>query len=108
MQPRPSCKSEGVRSPGALQTDGAAIVADFCSVDRELDRLDLAWKYPLNPDVLDPMRRTFESRNWLRTESEQSLNGGERALNNAIFHLRPGFPLLCGVSLSSDRRSSVA
>jgi hypothetical protein len=31
-------------------------------------RTDLAWKYALGPDVLDPVRRTLEFRNWLDTE----------------------------------------
>jgi GMP synthase (glutamine-hydrolysing) len=46
----------------------AAIVEDFRAIDRAPERKDLAWRYGLTPDVLDPRPRTLEFRNWLNTE----------------------------------------
>jgi GMP synthase (glutamine-hydrolysing) len=41
------------------------IVDDYRSLDADPQRLDLAWKYGLGADVLDPVRRGLEFRNWL-------------------------------------------
>jgi GMP synthase (glutamine-hydrolysing) len=50
------------------EADVAAIVADFRDLHAEPERKDLAWKYALGPDILDPVRRTLEFRNWLLAE----------------------------------------
>jgi GMP synthase (glutamine-hydrolysing) len=46
----------------------AAIVADFRELAREPARKDLAWRYGIGADVLDPKARTAEFGNWLTTE----------------------------------------
>lgn len=48
--------------------DVAAIVSDFRDLAREPGRKDLAWRYGVGSDVLDPKVRTAEFGNWLRTE----------------------------------------
>ena len=55
--------SEGLaRDPGAV----AAIVADFRALDADpAGRRDLAWRYGLDADVLDPSQRRTEFGNWL-------------------------------------------
>ena len=45
----------------------AAIVSDFRDLAREPGRKDLAWRYGVGADVLDPTARTAEFGNWLRT-----------------------------------------
>jgi GMP synthase (glutamine-hydrolysing) len=44
------------------------IVSDFRSLAQEEARKDLAWKYGLHADVLDPQVRTAEFGIWLRAE----------------------------------------
>jgi GMP synthase (glutamine-hydrolysing) len=44
------------------------IVADFHGLAKDPARKDLAWKYGLHDDVLDPNVRTAEFGNWLRAE----------------------------------------
>jgi len=46
----------------------AAIVSDFRDLAREPGRKDLAWRYGVGSDVLDPKARTAEFGNWLRTQ----------------------------------------
>jgi len=43
------------------------IVSDFRNLTQDAARKDLAWKYGLHADVLDPQVRTAEFGNWLRT-----------------------------------------
>ena len=57
--------SEGLaRSPE--EVDG--IVSDFRDLSRDPARKDLAWRYGVGADVLDPKVRTAEFGNWLRAE----------------------------------------
>jgi GMP synthase (glutamine-hydrolysing) len=44
------------------------IVTDFRDLGNGTERKDLAWKYGLHDDVLDPKVRTAEFGNWLRAE----------------------------------------
>jgi GMP synthase (glutamine-hydrolysing) len=46
----------------------AGIVADFRDLSRDPARKDLAWRYGVGPDVLDPKLRTAEFGNWLQAE----------------------------------------
>ena len=46
----------------------AGIVADFRDLSRDPARKDLAWRYGIGPDVLDPTLRTAEFGNWLAAE----------------------------------------
>lgn len=48
--------------------DVAAIISDFRSFTQDAARKDLAWKYGLHADVLDPRVRTAEFGNWLRAK----------------------------------------
>ncbi|HTR85331.1 MAG TPA: type 1 glutamine amidotransferase [Reyranella sp.] len=52
------------RSEAEVET----IVADFHDLAHDTTRKDLAWKYGLHEDVLDPEVRTAEFGNWLRSE----------------------------------------
>jgi GMP synthase (glutamine-hydrolysing) len=45
-----------------------AIVSDFRSLTQDVARKDIAWRYGLHADVLDPDVRTAEFGNWLRAE----------------------------------------
>jgi len=45
-----------------------AIVSDFRDLARDPGRTDLAWRYGVGADVLDPKVRTAEFGNWLRAE----------------------------------------
>jgi len=45
-----------------------ATVSDFRDLAQDPARKDLAWKYGLHDDVLDPQRRGAEFGNWLRAE----------------------------------------
>jgi GMP synthase (glutamine-hydrolysing) len=57
--------SEGlVRS----EDDLAAVVRDYHALSADPTRKDLAWKHGVSADVLDPLRRTREFRNWLTAE----------------------------------------
>jgi GMP synthase (glutamine-hydrolysing) len=43
-----------------------AMARDFRALHAEPERRDLAWRYGIGPEVLDPVRRTAEIGNWLR------------------------------------------
>jgi GMP synthase (glutamine-hydrolysing) len=55
---------------GLARSEGEvdAIVSDFRDLTEDPARKDLAWKYGLHADVLDPKVRTAEFGNWLRAE----------------------------------------
>jgi GMP synthase (glutamine-hydrolysing) len=56
--------------------DAAAYVADLVALHAE-HRPDLAWRHGLDLEVLDPVRRTREIRNFIeyRVKPEKSRNG---------------------------------
>ncbi len=43
------------------------LAQDYRTLEAAPDRRDLAWRYGIGPDVLDPLRRTAEFGAWLRT-----------------------------------------
>jgi GMP synthase (glutamine-hydrolysing) len=43
-----------------------AMARDFRALHAEPKRRDLAWRYGIGPEILDPVRRTAEIGNWLR------------------------------------------
>jgi GMP synthase (glutamine-hydrolysing) len=47
-----------------------AIAADYRSLHAEPARRDLIWRYGIASEIMDPMRRTTEIGNWLRTVVE--------------------------------------
>ena len=57
--------------------DAAAYVADLAALDAEPHRQDLAWRHGLDAEVLDPVRRTREIRNFIehRVKREKSARG---------------------------------
>ena len=57
--------------------DAASYVADLVALDAEPDRPDLAWRHGLDREVLDPVRRTREIRNFVeqRVKPEKSARG---------------------------------
>jgi GMP synthase (glutamine-hydrolysing) len=46
----------------------AGVLADYRALSADPQRKDLAWTYGVGADVLDPVRRTLEFRNWLIAE----------------------------------------
>lgn len=44
-----------------------AIAADYRALDAEPTRRDLIWRYGIASEIMDPLRRTTEIGNWLRT-----------------------------------------
>jgi GMP synthase (glutamine-hydrolysing) len=48
--------------------DVAKIVDDYRALATNTSRPDLAWKYGLGGDVLDPVIRTLEFRSWLTAD----------------------------------------
>jgi GMP synthase (glutamine-hydrolysing) len=50
------------------ESDVAAVIADYRALSADPKRKDLAWRYGVGADVLDPVRRTLEFRNWLDAE----------------------------------------
>ena len=48
--------------------DVADVVSDYRALSTDPLRKDLAWKHGVGADVLDPVRRTLEFRNWLTAE----------------------------------------
>ena len=45
---------------------------DFRQLHAEPERRDLAWRYGIGPEILDPVRRTAEIGNWLREAAKIS------------------------------------
>ena len=45
----------------------AAIAADYPALAKEPTRRDLVWRYGIASEIMDPLRRTTEIGNWLRT-----------------------------------------
>ena len=52
---------------GAKPSEIVAIAADYRALDAEPTRRDLIWRYGIASEVIDPIRRTIEIGNWLRT-----------------------------------------
>ena len=48
--------------------DATAMVRDLRTLDQDAGRRDLAWKYGIGSDVLDPVPRRREFANWLETK----------------------------------------
>jgi GMP synthase (glutamine-hydrolysing) len=49
-----------------------AMARDFRALHAEPERRDLAWRYGIGPEILDPFRRTIEIGNWLREAAKIS------------------------------------
>jgi len=52
---------------GATPSEIVAIAADYRALANEPTRRDLIWKYGVASEIMDPVRRTVEIGNWLRT-----------------------------------------
>ena len=52
---------------GASLSEIVAIAADYRALDTEPTRRDLIWRYGIAREIMDPVRRTAEIGNWLRT-----------------------------------------
>ena len=52
---------------GASLSEIVAIAADYRALDAEPSRRDLIWRYGIAREIMDPVRRTAEIGNWLRT-----------------------------------------
>ena len=55
---------------GTEPSEIAAIAADYRALDAEPTRRDLIWRYGIASEIMDPIRRTTEIGNWLRTVIE--------------------------------------
>ena len=49
-----------------------SIARDFRTLHAEPERRDLAWRYGIGPEILDPVRRTAEIGNWLQEAAKIS------------------------------------
>jgi GMP synthase (glutamine-hydrolysing) len=49
-----------------------AMARDFRALHAKPERRDLAWRYGIGPEILDPVRRTAEIGNWLREAAKIS------------------------------------
>ena len=52
---------------GTNPSEIIAIAADYRALDTEPTRRDLIWRYGVASEIMDPVRRTTEIGNWLRT-----------------------------------------
>ena len=52
---------------GTKPSDILATVAEYRALDAEPTRRDLIWRYGIASEIIDPVRRTTEIGNWLRT-----------------------------------------
>ncbi len=52
---------------GAEPAEIVAIAADYRALAKEPTRRDLIWRYGVASEIMDPIRRTTEIANWLRT-----------------------------------------
>lgn len=52
---------------GAAQSEIVAIASDYRILAEEPARRDLIWRYGVASEIMDPIRRTTEIGNWLRT-----------------------------------------
>jgi GMP synthase (glutamine-hydrolysing) len=51
---------------GRHRAELVAMARDFRALHADPERHDLAWRYGIGPEILDPVRRTSEIGNWLR------------------------------------------
>jgi GMP synthase (glutamine-hydrolysing) len=52
---------------GTTPAEIVAISADYRALASEPTRRDLTWRYGIASEITDPVRRTTEIGNWLRT-----------------------------------------
>lgn len=52
---------------GTKPAEIVAIAADYRALDADSGRRDLTWRYGIAGEIIDPVRRTIEIGNWLRT-----------------------------------------
>jgi GMP synthase (glutamine-hydrolysing) len=52
---------------GIERAEIIAMAADYRALAAEPGRRDLVWRYGIASEIIDPMRRTTEIGNWLRT-----------------------------------------
>ena len=57
---------------GRDRAELVAMACDFRALHAEPERRDLAWRYGISPEILDPVRRTAEIGNWLRETAKIS------------------------------------
>jgi len=57
---------------GRDRAELVAMARDFRALHAEPERRDLAWRYGISPEILDPVRRTAEIGNWLRETAKIS------------------------------------
>jgi GMP synthase (glutamine-hydrolysing) len=53
-----------------------AMARDFRALHAKPERRDLAWRYGIGPEIVDPVRRTAEIGNWLREAAKISGRDG--------------------------------
>jgi len=62
-------RASGLVAEGFAQTEAELhrIADDYFTLSVAPDRRDLAWKYGIGPDILDPLQRSVEIGNWLES-----------------------------------------
>jgi GMP synthase (glutamine-hydrolysing) len=70
-------RASGLVAEGFAQTEAElySIADDYRTLSVAPERRDLAWKYGIGPDILDPRQRSVEIGNWL----ESAVRGRPRA-----------------------------
>jgi len=57
---------------GRDRAELVTMARDFRALHSGPERRDLAWRYGIGPEILDPLRRTAEIGNWLREAAKIS------------------------------------
>ena len=65
--PAPAPTPTGAKPDNDTLEDAAAFVANLVALHTEPGRRDLAWRYGLDEEVLDPVRRTREIANFIES-----------------------------------------
>ncbi|HEU0157034.1 MAG TPA: type 1 glutamine amidotransferase [Stellaceae bacterium] len=63
---------------GKEPSEIVAVAADYRALDAQPTRRDLIWRYGIASEIIDPIRRTTEIGNWLRTILEPGEAPGTR------------------------------
>jgi GMP synthase (glutamine-hydrolysing) len=70
-------RASGLTAEGFVQSEAELhrIADDYCALSVAPERQDLAWKYGIGHDILDPKQRSLEIGNWLRSAKRTRQRG---------------------------------
>lgn len=63
------------RGLAASEADAHAFAADLLALHTDAERRDIAWKYGISEDIVNPDRHRLEFANWLRSEVLSRVEG---------------------------------